>query len=358
MVGKVAKRQEPEDRISKLPDELLCRILSELDSCEAVQTCVLSKRWVNIWTTLPCLNYAPKERIGDVYYCKHFVKKFLKYRNQQSVITTFNVDCQFFYMRILKYALAYNVENLRIRNEHYRGSTCLNSAFIKTLHLTLCREVNPMDWNLPNLTYLYLENVKFGTQISGFDNLKELTLAGFFEIFYGLEIYTINCPNLESLTLGPDHRYCTFVVSAPKLLYFEFRSTHVPDFCAGDGFPLVKEVDIDIQIEDYDWEFYDDDRIKFTMQNHIKMLNAVRGTPLLKLSSETIEFLRRIPEFSGYQPSPLDNLKFLSLRGLDDMPTRSTDHVISYLLSNSPSADILKGNVGASQKLENERMYL
>ncbi|KAK1372663.1 hypothetical protein POM88_028856 [Heracleum sosnowskyi] len=336
MVGEVAQQ---EDRISKLPDELLCRILSELDSGEAVQTCVLSKRWVNVWTTLPCLNYAPNQRLGDVYYySENFVTNFLKYRDQQSVITTFKVDFRFMYIIILDYALAHNVENLRIRNyENYWGSTCLNSAFIKTLHLTLCTGINAMDWNLPNLTYLYLENVKFGKQISGFDNLKELTLAGYFgyfgyfEIFNDREIYTINCPNLESLTLAPDNRRCTFVVSAPKLLYFEFRSTHVPDFCAVNGFPLVKEVDIDIQIHDYDWESYDDDRIKLTMRNHIKMLNAV---------------LRRIPEFSGYQPSPLDKLKFLSLRGLDDMPTRSTDHVINYLLSNSPSADILKGNVG------------
>lgn len=361
MVGEVAKQQEQEDRISNLPDELLCQILCKLDSRITVQTCVLSKRWLKVWTTLPCLNFNPNHEVCDLNY-KKYVKKFLKYRDQHSVITTIKIDCDRIWcsirLTILQYALAHNVENLQISCEENMGSICMKSEFIKTLHLTLCLKVNPLDWNLPNLTSLYLEHVKFGNQISGFDSLKELTLAGFFEIFYEPEIYTINCPNLESLTLGPDHRHCTFVVSAPKLLYFEFRSTHVPDFCAGNGFPLLKEADIDIQIEDYDWVFYDDDRIKLTMQNHIKMLNAVRGTPLLKLSSETIEVLRRISDFSGYQPSPLDNLNFLSLRGLDDMPTRSTDHVINYLLSNSPNAVILKGNVGASSKLQNKRLYL
>lgn len=350
---------EEEDKISRLPDELLSHVLTYVDSDVAVRTSVLSKRWVNLWTTLPCLNFNPNFIVTDFFYEK-FVINFLKYRDQHCVITTLNINCvRIWYsvrMRIFRYALAHNVENLHIRDEVNMGSISMNSESIKSLHLTHCKRVNPMDWNLPNLTSLYLEQVKFGDQISGFDSLKELTLAGAFRIFY-----TINCPNLESLALGPDHGYFTFVVSAPKLLYYEFRSTHVPDFCAGDGFPLVKDVDIDIQIEDYDedndWEFYDVDRIRLTMQNLIKMLNAVRGTPLLKLSSETIEVLRRIPDFSGYQPSPLKNLKFLSLRGLDDMPTRSTDHVINYLLSNSPSAEILKGNEGASQKLKNKRMY-
>lgn len=292
MAGEVAKQQQEEDRISTLPDELLSQILCKLDSLVAVQTCILSQRWRYIWTTLPCFSFNPNHRVCDLFY-KKFVTNFLEYRDRRSVITTLNVNCYCMgfrlTLRILHYALAHNVQNWHISNEVNMGLFCMNSEFIKTLHLSLCREVNPMDWNLPNLTSLYLEHVKFGKQISGFDNLKELTLAGFFEIFYDPEIYTINCPNLESLTLGPDHRHCTFVVSAPKLLYFEFRSTHVPDFCAWDGFPLVKEVDIDIQIEDYDWEFYDDDRIKLTIQNHIKMLKAVRGTPLLKLSSETIE---------------------------------------------------------------------
>lgn len=49
--GKVKK-----DRISDLPDELIDHILSYVHSDVAVQTMVLSKRWVNLWTTLTSFN--------------------------------------------------------------------------------------------------------------------------------------------------------------------------------------------------------------------------------------------------------------------------------------------------------------
>jgi hypothetical protein len=55
------KRQKPnddhveEDRLSNLPDSLLHHILSFVDSDCAVQTCILSTRWKNLWKHLPTL---------------------------------------------------------------------------------------------------------------------------------------------------------------------------------------------------------------------------------------------------------------------------------------------------------------
>ncbi|XP_026458812.1 F-box/FBD/LRR-repeat protein At5g53840-like [Papaver somniferum] len=46
-----------EDKISKLPDFLIHHILSFVDIQDAVQTCILSKRWGNIWTSLPFLTF-------------------------------------------------------------------------------------------------------------------------------------------------------------------------------------------------------------------------------------------------------------------------------------------------------------
>lgn len=53
------KRKKREDRISKFPDELIHEILKHLDPLDAVDICMLSKSWVNIWTTLPSLNFKP-----------------------------------------------------------------------------------------------------------------------------------------------------------------------------------------------------------------------------------------------------------------------------------------------------------
>ncbi|KAK1372667.1 hypothetical protein POM88_028860 [Heracleum sosnowskyi] len=123
---------------------------------------------------------------------------------------------------------------------------------LKTLHLTRCGSLKPMNnWVLPSLTSSYLRNVEFGDHISGFENLKEFTLSGCPDCFRDFEDdFTINCPNLERLALGPDFSHCDMLVYTPKLSYFEFRSGHVPRFSAGDGFPCIKEVDIDIELRD------------------------------------------------------------------------------------------------------------
>ncbi|KAL8099776.1 hypothetical protein AgCh_032146 [Apium graveolens] len=94
------------------------------------------------------------------------------------------------------------------------------------------------------------------------------------------------------------------------------------------------------------------------MQGFTSMLNAVRETPVLRLSRETIQVLWKVLQLSEYHPSPLRNLKLLFLQGLDDMLIRSTDHVIDYLLSNSPCAGILQGHHGGNQKLQKRGRHM
>ncbi|XP_078165707.1 F-box/LRR-repeat protein At3g58900-like isoform X2 [Carex rostrata] len=69
------------DRISSLPDETRTHILSFLSTREAVQTCILSKRWINTWAFVTDLKFDIKEfglppKIVDGKMAKEFVTKF------------------------------------------------------------------------------------------------------------------------------------------------------------------------------------------------------------------------------------------------------------------------------------------
>lgn len=67
--SKCGQQQKPainseEDWISVLPNEVLVLILSLLSIKEAVSTCILSKRWKNVWKQITCLNFADFDAIS------------------------------------------------------------------------------------------------------------------------------------------------------------------------------------------------------------------------------------------------------------------------------------------------------
>ncbi|KAK1382011.1 hypothetical protein POM88_019746 [Heracleum sosnowskyi] len=339
-----------EDRISQLSDDLIDHILSYVSSDLAVQTMVLSKRWLNLWTTLSCLNFKRPVSAGNY---ENFVTNFLENRNQQCVLSKFSFDCYSGARKILSicldYALCHKVEHLSICWVDLADYPCrINFACVKTLHLKLCENLRMLNfWTLPSLTSFYLKTSRIG-QVLRFENLKELTLDLMYPEKPTEETITINCPKLQSLTLKPYFRH-KFIVSAPNLYYLSYCSRHVSAFSTTDGFRCIKQVHIDIRKKFGD--FFDLSGLpngnvrKLAMQNFISMLKAVRETPFLELSSETITGLRMIPNLSEYEHPSLGNLNFICLRGaglFDLRPPRSTDYVINYLLTNSPCAKIIR----------------
>lgn len=68
------------DRISALPDELLHHVMTFLTAKEAVQTCVLSRRWQNVWASVGYLNVDSCNFI-TVKHFKKFVDNLLLQRS-------------------------------------------------------------------------------------------------------------------------------------------------------------------------------------------------------------------------------------------------------------------------------------
>ena len=76
-----SKENDNIDRITSLPDDVLKHILSFISTRNAVQTCILSKGWINTWTSLPDLKFDIKEFglleiIDDEAEVEFFVTKF------------------------------------------------------------------------------------------------------------------------------------------------------------------------------------------------------------------------------------------------------------------------------------------
>ncbi|XP_026438693.1 F-box/LRR-repeat protein At3g58930-like [Papaver somniferum] len=70
---KESRNAPGEDRISMLPGGLIHHILSFNDTKYAVQTSVLSKRWIHIWKSLPVLEF------NRSLFSRENTKKFIEF---------------------------------------------------------------------------------------------------------------------------------------------------------------------------------------------------------------------------------------------------------------------------------------
>ncbi|OEL16414.1 hypothetical protein BAE44_0022568, partial [Dichanthelium oligosanthes] len=77
--GSVAKRGEY--RIGDLPDDAMRHVLSFLPADEAVRTCLLSRRWREVWKSTPVLRFTKAESWGSAAGFNKFVNHLLFFRD-------------------------------------------------------------------------------------------------------------------------------------------------------------------------------------------------------------------------------------------------------------------------------------
>jgi len=82
-INRVMHNEIEVDIISSMPDCIILHIMDFLITKEAVQTCILSKRWKDLWKQLPTLNISHKHfQRADVF--KKFLNKVLKHHEKSS----------------------------------------------------------------------------------------------------------------------------------------------------------------------------------------------------------------------------------------------------------------------------------
>ncbi|WVZ26294.1 hypothetical protein V8G54_004838, partial [Vigna mungo] len=191
--------EEEKDRLSDLPDAVLQHIMNFMNTRDVVRTCVLSKRWNNLWKHVTTLSFSS---LGKVLFYNKFVPKFLANRDASTSLIDLNIEVYGFkapnLTRIAKYAAQHNAQHLEITTQYnFRGmptsffplmfschsltslvfGTCVSNPPIKL----------PKSLFFPTLKTLHLFNVRFDGGIdhhcvepfSACSVLSTLTLEGY-----------------------------------------------------------------------------------------------------------------------------------------------------------------------------------
>ncbi|XVF77566.1 hypothetical protein PTKIN_Ptkin14bG0055300 [Pterospermum kingtungense] len=233
------------DRLSDLPDEILCHIISLLPIKETVRTSVLSTRWLNLFTLISTLNLDEdknRPRMAPLYGFMSIVDRVLLTR-QGIDVDKFRVKCgravdPWRAQGWIQYALGHNVRNLELElgvsMEHFILPTGLLTR--KTLvTLKLQMEDNyvlqiPSKVSLPCLKKLHLKSIEFSDDdsverlFSSCSTLEELVVQSCnFENI--TEISVVNS-TLKRLTISHHPKVYEYenllLINAPSLLYFKY----------------------------------------------------------------------------------------------------------------------------------------
>ncbi|XP_017255629.1 putative F-box/FBD/LRR-repeat protein At4g03220 [Daucus carota subsp. sativus] len=412
--------EDGEDRISKLPDELLHRILKFVDTKFSVQTSALSKRWKLVWTTLPFLNFKWDQR-SSAATASNLARQVFTRRNHGVQISCLELKLLPYSLMVkfIEYAISHHVQCLIVhfRSDHkpYKLSN-FNSDSIQKLELEIKPEDSLLEsdcWDLPVLSTLRLKSLTYSYYIS--DNrfyklekqyltclpaLRDLSLEKWdlHSLFSFIDLTTLilrrcklpkvwNLPALTSLTLDdvkfPENMKDLFAalvnlrnlkltyddvsvqncfVHCPELVNLEIKTRYcsykaVPDstvvvfapklsnFTSVGIFRIMFEVSkldyANVKLHGWidDKNFYWE-KSKETYQQFTIMLPALGSAKILNLDLEAIEALQSIFDFLLSFPSPFYDLKFVKLpRGCNEANISST--LRSYLLGGSPTATIV-----------------
>ncbi|KAM5571940.1 F-box protein [Rosa sericea] len=212
---------EAEDRISELPDAILCHILSFLPTTfYAVRTTILSTRWKNVWTSVPNLVFEDREFPERFEAFMMFVDRVFSLRNNSSNILKFrflggsNVEEEDV-SRIDRWictAVRGNVVELDL--EFYSGTfefKMPQSVFICKTLVTLRVESDCISYAPPSTSGL-------------FPSLKLLDFTAFNDYSTSLVKLFPLCSVLEDLVIGINGYDKNVRISAPELKTLRIHS--------------------------------------------------------------------------------------------------------------------------------------
>ncbi|XP_056852090.1 F-box/FBD/LRR-repeat protein At5g18770-like [Raphanus sativus] len=264
--------REGEDRISLLPEPLLCHILSFLTTEEAVWTSVLSSPWRHLWKCVPRLELDTSSFASD-RVCVDFIDEFLAFQGKPYYLREFKltIDHDVFHSDVSLYEPClgrvdmrkmerYQVENrfeqLSVDNIATPPLTLSACEALVCLKLHFVRLNEFVSLSLPCLKTMYLEDVVMPSDAAAEALISSSPVLEVLKISVSVDdavvALRVCSKSLKSFALKGVERFYvrgrySVLIDAPKLEhlslmdYYHFKSFKI--ISAAD----VVKVDIDVE---------------------------------------------------------------------------------------------------------------
>ncbi|GLT40820.1 hypothetical protein SLA2020_149250 [Shorea laevis] len=346
------------DRLSDLPDCLLHHILSFMDSKYAVQTCILSKRWVSVWTHLPVLKLDSKffNRVGNF---RSFISQVLDHCETSNILTLSICSpkknlASSLVDKIISFAVSHSVQELDLSLKYPIGDLqnvfrCQSLRFLK-LDL-FCVLPLPNSISLASLKTLILCKVTLKSENHCFDlfssclDLQNLVLDCVFLTIS--DIFNISAPALVSLTISkiivnvakdakimyyPPIKDRKVVITAPRLTSFSF-TWYRPVSLSMDNSPLLENVNLSMSRGDL-LDTQEEGCFMFL----IDMLRQLGNARSLTVSLGLVKFLSVHSRLLEEQPFPFSKLESLKVVKGRQIRKKIPPNVLNFLVQGTPMA--------------------
>ncbi|KAI7751684.1 hypothetical protein M8C21_026203 [Ambrosia artemisiifolia] len=308
------------DRISRLPDDVICHILSFLPTKHAVATSILSSRWVNLWSFLTVidlddtlyLNPSRKASTSSQLFV-NFLDRVL-YMNQSQTILKFRLSLHDLHGHTLS-RLNGLIQNVVMRNvveidlgiffSFPNNDECLKIPNSMSLEVLKVRTEDGLKMEtfpgcFPRLTVF---DVKVSLVASGDDlitnlfpclpALEKLCLVGDLsestgEIYVNVGGVALKRLELELSIDNYDDCDAMVVIDAPRLEYLRLQDGFMASYMVKNK-PAIGEVRLDVG--EYDEEFLEflDEVGHIRLPRFNELLQGLVNTKFISVSASTIK---------------------------------------------------------------------
>jgi hypothetical protein len=195
------------DRISALPDSVICHILSFLSTKQSASTSILSKRWKPLWLSVLTLDF-DEDDFADFATFRLFVYSVMLSRNITLPLRSFRIKCwdrssgfnPHDVNRFIEAAVQRGIQNLNLDMsiKKFTLPTCVfNCSNLTVLKLVSLKIQDLPDVNFPVLKKLHLDTITFLS--FGADGFLKRLFSGcpILEDLHATSLYLVRFPDEE-----------------------------------------------------------------------------------------------------------------------------------------------------------------